>query len=115
MKRALYIPSKIYDNREDVPRDEDIEHMQEESWIFYTDLENKEYRTSTSGIDYKKYERIIETKAPIQFRTEDIIKIDSQALKVKEIQIIIPKDKEKACEMWPNMRIYHAIKRLYLK
>ncbi len=115
MKRALYIPSKIYDNRADVPRDEESELLQEESWILFTDLENKEYKTSLSGIDYKKYERIIETKAPIQFKTDDVIKIDNKPYKLKEIQIIIPTNRKKACEMWPNMEIYHSIKRLFLK
>lgn len=114
MKRALYIPSEIYDNRESVPRDEESGLLSEHSWIMYEDVEHKEYKTG-SGIEFKKKERMIDTKAPIKFKTDDVIKIDNVPFKIKEIQITIPENRKKACEMWPQMEIIHSIKRLTLK
>ena len=115
MKYATYIPSRLYDERADVPRDEDPETLQDESSILYWDYENKHSGANYGGIDMKKYERVIETKAPIKFVKDDVIKIGDISFKIDEVQIIIPKERQKAVDMWPNMEIIHSIKRLFLK
>lgn len=117
MDWALYIPSKIYTNREDVPRTEEPELLSDESKFSYTDLENK-HGMSGEGIEYIKYTRVIETKAPIIFRAGDAIKFFDTGvqLKIKDVQPIIPKEKQKSIDLWGSkFKILKSVKRISLQ
>lgn len=117
MDWALYIPSKIYTNREDVPRTEEPELLSDESKFSYIDLENK-HGMSGEGIEYIKYTRVIETKAPIIFRAGDAIKFFDTGvqLKIKDVQPIIPKEKQKSIDLWGSkFKILKSVKRISLQ
>lgn len=117
MKWAVYKPSKIYDDRENVPRTETPEILNEESKFNYQDYSNK-FGKSGSGIEYVKYSRVIETFAPISFEVGDGIKFidDDVTLKIKEVEKIIPDNRKKAVDFWGvQLETLKAKKRISLQ
>ena len=113
-KVATWYEAKYYENRDNVP-DTEIPDTQGYSYIRYDDIDVSSAKYKISGVDISKSKRVIETKADIEFKKDDVIEINGKTYRVYEVKRKLPDDKKNAILMWPGLELIHTIFTLYLQ
>lgn len=113
--KATWYEAKKYETRESIPRDEEEEVVEGSSPIWYDDIELSKAKYGASGIEFSKVKRVITTKAPIEFKKNDLIDFGDVTLKIYQVNENVPENRKKAVFMWSNLKNVHTVKTLYLQ
>ncbi len=111
---GLYLEAKRYTELGDIPSTQNPNTIGGVANINYDLISNvrKEYR---NGIVVEIFETLIEVDNKYEIRKNDRVYINGVWLKVQEVNVTLPKNKEKQVKMWPNLLNELSVKRVVLK
>lgn len=109
--QGWWLQSKIYKDREQVPRDESPEKVVGAVLIRFDFLTQK--NEGTQGIKDRKHTQLIEVATRVDIQPMDRVYTDKW-LKVDFVDTYIPENKKAIVRMWPNRKSQVERKRVYL-
>lgn len=107
-----WIESKVYTNREDVPRSESPEKLVGSVFIRYDEITTR--KELKSIIEQRKITKVIEVDTRVNIKEEDYVYTDGW-LEVDYVDVYIPDDKLSILKLWPKRKNALEVKRVYLK
>lgn len=121
--RAIWYEGQHYIERANVPRGEEYEPLDGESYIQFEDISLDRARHMAGGVSMDGVERVIKSKNNIVFSIDDRIEFEDEFnndgsrlnLKVKSVQLVIPADKKQIVDRMPKLKYQLAEKVLYLQ
>ncbi len=111
--QGWYLEAKKYTELGQVPRTQDPDTINGSTLIRY-DLISRKNHEYKNGVVVEKREIVIETDMNLNVKKDDRIFV-GEWLKVIEVDIVVPKEKEKIVRMYPNRINHVSVKRVLLQ